>query len=248
MNVHESKETSKIIVNLMNTQYSLIKEVVQEIFCYRTMVNSGEEWDLMWTDTGVTVETFAKMKIYQKINHFPSMNCISRKDNLGKNLMRMRKYFPEEYNFFPLTWDLPNDLKGQLTQNKGKTYIVKPKAMNQDKGIYLIISAEELDAGEHCVVQRYITDPYLIEELKFDLRLYVLIYGCDPLRIYLYNEGLARLATEQYEQPSKYNIKNMYIQLTNYAINKHSGNFIFNTDEDETDTGHKRSLTSYGTT
>jgi hypothetical protein len=34
------------------------------------------------------------------------------------------------------------------------------------------------------------------------------------------------------------------MHLTNYAINKNSDNFIFNEDECDDDSGHKRSLTS----
>jgi tubulin polyglutamylase TTLL6/13 len=86
--------------------------------------------------------------------------------------------------------------------------------------------------------------PFLIEGLKFDLRVYVLIAGTDPLRIFVYNEGLARLCTEPYEMPKSDNLDNKFMHLTNYAINKLSPNFIFNEEATECNKGHKRSLSS----
>ena len=48
------------------------------------------------------------------------------------------------------------------------------------------------------MIQRYITKPYLIDGLKFDFRIYVLLAG-SPLRAYIYEEGLVRFATVPYE-------------------------------------------------
>lgn len=73
--------------------------------------------------------------------------------------------------------------------------------MSQGKGIFLTRKIQDIDRNQHCVVQRYISKPYLIEGLKFDLRIYVLVTGINPLRCFIYKEGLARFATEQYRSP-----------------------------------------------
>lgn len=39
-------------------------------------------------------------------------------------------------------------------------------------------------------------------------------------------------------------MENLFIHLTNYAINKQSENFEANQDEEEDDSGHKRSVSS----
>jgi tubulin polyglutamylase TTLL6/13 len=98
--------------------------------------------------------------------------------------------------------------------------------------------------NEHFVAQRYLHKPYLIAGLKFDLRIYVLITGVNPLRAFITKEGLARFATEKYESPNGNNLCNMMMHLTNYAINKDSSDFIFNNDPNKDDIGHKRSLRS----
>lgn len=65
----------------------------------------------------------------------------------------------------------------------------------------------------------------LMDGFKFDLRVYVLITCIDPLRIFVYNNGLVRLATCQYTSPETGNLTNQYMHLTNYSVNKSSENY-----------------------
>jgi hypothetical protein len=75
------------------------------------------------------------------------------------------------------------------------------------------------------VVQDYLANPHIIEDLKYDLRIYVMLYGLNPVRILIHEQGLARFATEPYEKPRNGNMDNMFVHLTNYAINKLNDNF-----------------------
>ena len=68
-------------------------------------------------------------------------------------------------------------------------------------------------------VSRYVARPYLINGTKFDLRLYVLLTGVNPLRIYLYDDGLVRFASNKYTNDSS-RVGDVFMHLTNYSINK----------------------------
>jgi Tubulin-tyrosine ligase family len=71
--------------------------------------------------------------------------------------------------------------------------------LSRGRGIYLIDNVSELPLDEVSVVSKYIGNPLLINGHKFDLRIYVLVTCFDPLRIYVFKEGLARFATHKYE-------------------------------------------------
>ncbi|CAB0014353.1 unnamed protein product [Nesidiocoris tenuis] len=178
---------------------------------------------------------------YQRINHFPGMLEICRKDALARNLKQMLKLFPKEYNFFPKTWCLPEDsvdMYEYARNNPGKTYILKPCRGSEGRGISLTKNPKDFRTRYRMIGQVYISKPLLIGGFKFDFRIYVLVTSCDPLRIYVYNEGLARFATKKYE-PSKSNLAQKFMHLTNYSVNKRSEDFIIDDDE-----GSKRKLSS----
>jgi hypothetical protein len=91
------------------------------------------------------------------------------------------------------------------------------------------------------VFEEYIDRPLLINGLKFDLRIYVLILNLYPLEIFLYDEGLVRFATIDYKAPTSDNLHQTYMHLTNYSLNKRSCNYKHTIDDKQTD-GSKRKL------
>ena len=42
------------------------------------------------------------------------------------------------------------------------------------------------------IIQEYISNPLLIDNLKFDVRVYVLMTSIEPLKLYVYEDGLVR--------------------------------------------------------
>ena len=93
---------------------------------------------------------------------------------------------------------------------------------------------------ENCIISRYVANPFLINGLKFDLRLYVCITSMDPWRIYIYNEGLVRFASEPYDISLGKGAK--YSHLTNFSINKKNDKYVNNASAEMDDCGHKWSL------
>ena len=108
------------------------------------------------------------------------------------------------------------------------------------RGIYLIESLAEVPIDEEWVISQYISNPLLIDGYKFDLRIYVLITSFEPLRIYIYDEGLARFASEPYTNATD----NKFTHLTNYSVNKKNSKFVKNDDYKNDKHGHKWSLSA----
>ena len=78
-------------------------------------------------------------------------------------------------------------------------------------------------------------NPHLINGLKYDLRVYVLVTSFCPLKVYVYNDGLVRFATEQYNNDPR-NLNQKFIHLTNFSINKKNrGKFIQNNNDSDSD-------------
>eukprot|EP00435_Cladocopium_sp_Y103_P075773 s29_g64.t1 len=172
------------------------------------------------------------------VNRFPGIGCICDKVNMALALRLLQKMWPEKFRFWPKSWLLPaevDELCTWLDKHKSDTVIVKPEGGSQGDGIFLVQNASDLrlklsakphfGAGFGALAQRYLPDPLLLDGLKFDLRLYVVVTSVDPLVAYLSREGLARFCTAKYEAPSTANANDAYMHLTNYSVNKKSTAF-----------------------
>jgi len=55
--------------------------------------------------------------------------------------------------------------------------------------------ALQVPLDEQVLLSQYIHTPLLIDGFKFDVRLYVAVLSYNPIRIYLFEDGLVRFAT-----------------------------------------------------
>lgn len=98
------------------------------------------------------------------------------------------------------------------------------------RGIKVVTSQARINKKEGMLASRYLSNPHLINGLKYDLRIYVLVTSFNPLKVYMYNDGLVRFATEKYSNDPK-QLTRKYVHLTNFSVNKKNPKFIKNNDK-----------------
>ncbi|KAI5077890.1 hypothetical protein GOP47_0007714 [Adiantum capillus-veneris] len=247
----KKKWCEEVRVDLSCCKYEVLRIAIQKMGWQEASDDKG--WHLFWTDTSIGPERLMTLRRGQKVNHFLGMLQICRKKSLARHLSNMRRMFPAEYKFFPRAFILPNHIQElviRLNSERIRTYILKPDNGCQGRGVVLVQNVADLKqaiggmAGSNMLAQKYLTNPMLLNGYKFDLRIYALILSCDPLRLFLYKEGLVRFCTEKYMKPEKGNLKSSCMHLTNYAVNKNNTNFEFNSSLAETDRGSKWTLSS----
>ncbi|XP_037708738.1 tubulin polyglutamylase TTLL4 isoform X2 [Drosophila subpulchrella] len=214
------------------------------------MLKKTNDWMGVW-GKHLKSPCFKAIRSYQKINHLPGSFRIGRKDSCWKNLQRqMGKHSNKEFGFMPRTYIIPNDL-GALRRHwpkyaqRNTKWIIKPPASARGAGIRVINRWGQIPKRRPLIVQKYIERPLLINGSKFDLRLYVLVTSVNPLRVFMYHNGLARFASVKYSAKTD-TLNDRCMHLTNYSINKFSSNYSKNEDVNACH-GHKWTIKSLWT-
>ena len=106
-------------------------------------------------------------------------------------------------------------------------YIYKPTSSSCGRGIKIIGKKDNVNKRAGFLVSKYLEKPHLLRGYKYDLRIYIIVTCYEPLKAYIFKEGLVRLATCPYTT-NKNSLKKRFVHLTNYSVNKKNENFVKN--------------------
>ena len=163
--------------------------------------------------------------------------------------LNMRTYYEvlgvDPFTVIPLTYFV-KDVEGsemekmverhrEMEENGEKpVWIVKPgENTNRGTGIALCRSVEQVkeeirtglaaEPRRTFILQHYVSNPFLINRRKFDLRLYVLLTCANGiLQAYYYTEGYLRTSSKEFTMT---NISNKLVHLTNDAVQKQAEDY-----------------------
>ena len=201
-----------------------LKELIGWIPGEEEKKDTDRNFNMLFTGA-VKEENLKVVWPYQKFAHFPFSYNIGRKDAMWRNYRWVEEEFPDDYDFCPMTYVFPQDeeefeldRKSQEALEDNTLWIFKPSASSCGKGIWILDRETPIPANKKgFVISEYVSNPHLIDGLKYDLRVYALVTSFDPLIVYVYEEGLVRLATTKYSLDPEA-LDNKFIHLTNYSI------------------------------
>ena len=169
-----------------------------------------------WAASAAPPDARDALLVWQRVNHLAALRPLSRKDKLAR---RLRAAAVAHGAFFdglaPTTFVLPADYvafvdaftRAATAAADGSgdggggddmpLWIMKPAGLSRGRGIFLLDELGACSYAQPYVVQRYITQPLLMDGYKWDLRLYVLVTA-QPSEAWLYSEGLARFCSARY--------------------------------------------------
>ncbi|MGM0784042.1 MAG: PqqD family peptide modification chaperone [Pseudomonadota bacterium] len=187
------------------------------------------DWDTAWVTGMPEPAQFRRVSPRRKINHFPGNAVLTVKNRLHDSLATLRERIVDAHgadselarrlDFFPRAYVMPGDyhaLQAAAEADPTRRWILKPTNASKGKGVRVLRDVAEAPLAPDWLVQEYLANPHTIRGHKYVLRLYVLIASLEPLRVYRYRQGFAKLASEPWDPEDA---DNPYSQLTNPDIN-----------------------------
>ena len=190
---------------------------------------TDDAWDTCW-HTGMPERTvFRDASPRRTINHIPGNNCLTIKTRLYHTIRTLRERVAVNHpcdddlvrraEFVPAAYEMPFEyhaLQSAASEAPDTLWMLKPKNGARGRDIRLLDDVAEAPTDSRWMVQEYLARPHLMNGRKYVLRLYVLISSIEPLRVYLYRQGFAKLASCDYSIDDR---DNPYVHQTNPDVN-----------------------------
>ena len=178
-------------------------------------------YNLYWDYPYPNIETINNK--YQLIGKFPDEQINIYNINMHYN--KLKELFPKDFNYIPETYFIPEQIdliqkkfdKYEFTSNNA--WIIKQKEKEEKNDINDNINSKSIGDEKkeypkiiksfnkeiqkekskgNFVINKYISDPLLINNKKFTLRAFVLVTGFSPLKIYFYRDGYLIFSQNEY--------------------------------------------------
>lgn len=189
----------------------------------------GDHWHTCWHTGMPEREAFQATSPTCTVNHIPGNNCLTIKSRLNRTLRALRDRVaatrdPDDEvvrrcEFVPSVYSMPEDyhaLQAAAAAEPDKLWMLKPKNSARGRDIRLLDDVAEVPTESRWMVQEYLANPHLMDNRKYVLRLYALVSSIEPLRVYLYRQGFAKLASCAYSLDDR---SNPYVHQTNPDVN-----------------------------
>ena len=196
---------------------------------------TGDDWDLAWTVGMPPAAWFAHTAAQRLANHIPGNGHLTVKSGLDRTLRALQQRLiasqgassplARHARFAPQTFHLPGEraaLLAAAAADPDQLWLQKPANGARGEGIRVLRDPADApdtpgasDASDW-LVQAYLADPHLIDGRKYVLRLYVLISRLEPLRVYGYQQGFAKLASRPYTLDD---LDDPFVHQTNPDVN-----------------------------
>ena len=189
----------------------------------------NDAWDTCWHTGMPDRSVFRATSPKHTVNHVPGNSCLTIKTRLYRTIRALRERVAASHpcddsltrraDFVPASYDMPSEyhaLQAAATEAPDKLWMLKPENGARGRDIRLLDDVAEAPTDSRWMVQEYLAQPHLMNDRKYVLRLYVLISSIEPLRVYLYRQGFAKLASCAYSVDDR---DNPYVHQTNPDVN-----------------------------
>lgn len=189
-----------MFLNNYQFRYNIISKCLSKLGYTRTTnINDIKNGDILFVDDKDEYNEYKNVKI----NYIYNQDVLCDKDKLS-DFLKDTDYYPEIFD-------------GDIHSFDDNVWIAKPNNGSCGQGI-IINPKNEI---KNCILQKYINNPFLIDNKKFDVRILVAIKGDGTY--YVNFNGIMRFCHKNYSDKF-----DKYSHLTNVSIQRNKYNLKLN--------------------